>query len=207
MDFDLHRVAAILVPYGAYGKSLGHLVLDLNDLPRARREVCRKSKEQILGDALLHRQPPSAVALSPPDLWIDRQRGNARKFFHSTAELAGQLPGDDRFGRGAARGSGLRRLTRGEKIDDIDGREWRIRSVCGAQSIDRPGEIHAEIELVYSGRYENVDHRLSADRIHKLNNTALHFIAISIKEELSAGDIRPAQKYRFSSGSSHHQIG
>src|ERR1017187_8830383 len=86
---NLHGISPVLVPYGAYGKPLRYLVFDLNNLPRARREVSRKSEEQVLGDALLHGQAASAVALRATHLGIDGQRGNACKFFHPAAKLAG----------------------------------------------------------------------------------------------------------------------
>ena len=71
VHFDLEGVAAVLIPDGAYGEFLRDLVFHWNDLPRARREVGRESKKQVLGYALLDGQPASAIALRSPNLRIN----------------------------------------------------------------------------------------------------------------------------------------
>src|SRR5208282_5210815 len=151
VHFDLHGVAAVLVPRGADRKLPCYLVFDLDNLPRGIRQIRGKGKKQVLGDALLDGKAPGAAALSAADLGIDGQRGNTRKFFHPAADLAGQLTGNDRLRRGGAGAGRFRRLTPGDKIDDIDRRQGRIRGVGHTHPIDGTGEVQADLELVDGG--------------------------------------------------------
>src|SRR6185437_14081871 len=92
-------------------------------------------------------------------------------------------------------------------MDDVGLGEGRIGGVLGLHLVRRPAEPHADVVLLDGGGDGHVDVRLRAGGIDELNGSAVEDEAIVVEDDISSGEIDPAEDDRVVRGASDLEVG
>ena len=181
------------------------LILALHHFAPRLRDVGRESEQQVLGDALLDRDPGPRVLIITSEGWIDLQARDACQLLDAAAYLASRLGRNHRVGAWAGGVRLLRGLAARNQVDDVSRRQRRIGHIGRRQLIQGSTHGEREVVLLHNGCYYDVHHRMSLVGIVEGNHTALQLVADISIEQLPRCQVGSARDHRIGGGSNHLQ--
>src|SRR5262249_10444350 len=147
MESPINRESSALISHHAHRPAFVQLVLPLDDFVLRLSYICRESKSEILGYALLHPKACRGIRIVPANQRIDLQPGYARQFADVASNRALDLADPLRQNRtgSQARRPSLCGLPASNEVNDVDRRQRRVGYVAGLKFFDRARKPDAEI--------------------------------------------------------------